>query len=57
MLEIEDEKVEPGTIIQEIQKGFTIKNRLLRPTLVGVSKKVTKKEEKTDENKRNLENK
>ena len=57
MMEIEDDTKEPGTIIQEIQKGFTIKDRLLRPTLVGVSKKVIKKEEKTDENKQNLENK
>ena len=57
MMEIEDNTKEAGTIIQEIQKGFTIKDRLLRPTLVGVSKKVIKKEEKTDENKQNLENK
>ena len=57
MMEIEDDTKEPGTIIQEIQKGFTIKDRLLRPTLVGVSKKITKKVEKTDENKQNLENK
>ena len=57
MMEIEDDTKEPGTIIQEIQKGFTIKDRLLRPSLVGVSKKVTKKEEKTEENKENLENK
>ena len=46
MMEIEDDEKEPGTIIQEIQKGFTIKDRLLRPTLVGVSKKVTKKRKK-----------
>ena len=39
MMEIEDDEKEPGTIIQEIQKGFTIKDRLLRPSLVGVSKK------------------
>ena len=39
MMEIEDETKEPGTIIQEIQKGFTLKDRLLRPSLVGVSKK------------------
>ena len=39
MMEIEDNKKEPGTIVQEIQKGFTIKDRLLRPSLVGVSKK------------------
>ena len=57
MMEIEDNTKEPGTIIQEIQKGFTIKDRLLRPSLVGVSKKVTKKEEKTEENQENLENK
>ena len=53
MMEIEDDTKEPGTIIQEIQKGFTIKDRLLRPSLVGVSKKV----EKTEENKENQENK
>jgi len=45
MMEIEDDQNEPGTIIQEIQKGFTIKDRLLRPSLVGVSKKSTKDEE------------
>ncbi len=57
MMEIEDDTKEPGTIIQEIQKGFTIKDRLLRPSLVGVSKKVTTTEEKTEENKENSENK
>ncbi len=57
MMEIEDDTKEPGTIVQEIQKGFTIKDRLLRPSLVGVSKKVSKKDEKTEENKQNLENK
>ena len=57
MMEIEDDTKEPGTIIQEIQKGFTIKDRLLRPSLVGVSKKVTVKEEKTKENQENTENK
>ena len=57
MMEIEDDTKEPGTIIQEIQKGFTIKDRLLRPSLVGVSKKVTIKEEKTKENQENSENK
>ena len=45
MLEIEDNEKEPGTIIQEIQKGFTMKDRLLRPVLVGVSKKSSKKNE------------
>ena len=57
MMEIEDDTKEPGTIIQEIQKGFTIKDRLLRPSLVGVSKKVTIKEEKTEENQEKPENK
>ena len=57
MMEIEDDTKEPGTIIQEIQKGFTIKDRLLRPSLVGVSKKTSKKEEKTEENNENKDNK
>ena len=57
MMEIEDDTKEPGTIIQEIQKGFTIKDRLLRPSLVGVSKKISKKEEKIEENKENIEDK
>tara|TARA_B100001057_G_scaffold252678_1_gene252934 strand:+ start:1178 stop:1792 length:615 start_codon:yes stop_codon:yes gene_type:complete len=48
MMEIEDDQKEPGTIIQEIQKGFTIKDRLLRPSLVGVSKKSVSKDEKSD---------
>tara|TARA_Y100000992_G_C21157121_1_gene439155 strand:+ start:170 stop:718 length:549 start_codon:yes stop_codon:yes gene_type:complete len=39
MLEIEDDKVEPGTIIQEIQAGFMFGDRLLRPSFVGISKK------------------
>ena len=56
MMEIEDDTKEPGTIIQEIQKGFIIKDRLLRPSLVGVSKKTSKNEEKTEENKENIEN-
>tara|TARA_B100000579_G_C22545500_1_gene717311 strand:+ start:111 stop:758 length:648 start_codon:yes stop_codon:yes gene_type:complete len=54
MMEIEDDQKEPGTIIQEIQKGFTIKDRLLRPSLVGVSKKAEKKDEKVEKNKENL---
>jgi len=54
MMEIEDDQKEPGTIVQEIQKGFMIKYRLLRPSLVGVSKKTEKKEEKSEENKENL---
>ena len=57
MIQIEDDQKEPGTIIQEIQKGFTIKDRLLRPSLVGVSKKPEPKEEKDTQNKENLEKK
>ena len=43
MMEVEDDEKEQGTIVQEIQKGFMMKDRLLRPSLVGVSKKKTKK--------------
>ena len=50
MMEIEDDSKEIGTIVQEVQKGFTIKDRLLRPSLVGVSKKSPKKEDKTQQN-------
>tara|TARA_Y100000591_G_scaffold319639_1_gene331935 strand:+ start:200 stop:844 length:645 start_codon:yes stop_codon:yes gene_type:complete len=57
MMEIEDDQKEPGTIVQEIQKGFMIKDRLLRPSLVGVSKKITSKDTKSEENKENLESK
>ncbi len=57
MMEIEDDQKEPGTIVQEIQKGFTIKDRLLRPSLVGVSKKSTNKNSKNEENKENLDKK
>ena len=57
MMEIEDDTKEPGTIIQEIQKGFTMKDRLLRPALVGVSKKAQKKETINEEEKKDKENK
>ena len=57
MIEIEDDEREPGTIIQEIQKGFTIKDRLLRPSLVGVAKKRSDKTKKDKENKDNLKEK
>ena len=57
MMEIEDNNKEPGTIIQEIQKGFTIKDRLLRPSLVGVSKKNESKIEKNVENNEDFEKK
>ena len=49
MLEIEDDSKEPGTIVQEIQKGFLMKDRLLRPSLVGVSKKRIESNSKNDE--------
>jgi molecular chaperone GrpE len=55
MMEIEDAEKEPGTIIQEIQKGFTMKDRLLRPALVGVSKKTEKEDKKDKENKEKKE--
>jgi molecular chaperone GrpE len=57
MMEINDDQKEPGTIVQEIQKGFMMKDRLLRPALVGVSKK-TKIEDyqKSEENKENSDN-
>ena len=56
MMEIEDDEKEPGTIIQEVQRGFMIKERLLRPSLVGVSKKKDQKDEENKENKENKEN-
>ena len=49
MMEVEDNNKEPGTIVQEIQKGFKMKDRLLRPSLVAVSKKTEKNEEKSEE--------
>ncbi len=56
MMEIEDDTKEPGTIIQEIQKGYMMKERLLRPSLVGVSKKKLEKDENKDKkNQQNVE--
>ncbi len=55
MMEIEDDQKEPGTIVQEVQKGFMIKDRLLRPSLVGVSKKTENKDDKSEENKEILD--
>tara|TARA_Y100001936_G_scaffold167933_1_gene164126 strand:- start:3 stop:626 length:624 start_codon:yes stop_codon:yes gene_type:complete len=51
MMEVEDDNKEPGTVVQEIQKGFMMKGRLLRPSLVGVSKKLNQNDEnlKTDQ--------
>ena len=50
MMEVEDDSKDPGTIVQEIQKGFIMKDRLLRPSLVSVSKKKEAKSEKNKEN-------
>ena len=55
MMEVEDDEKEQGTIVQEIQKGFMMKDRLLRPSLVGVSKKKLKKDEKSQENQQKKE--
>jgi len=55
MMEIEDDTKDPGTIVQEIQKGFMMKDRLLRPSLVGVSKK--KNDEESENNKKDQQNK
>ena len=57
MMEIEDNNKEAGTIVQEIQKGFMMKDRLLRPSLVGVAKKVDKKQQNPTENSKNDEKK
>ena len=56
MMEIEDENKEPGIIVQEIQKGFVIKDRLLRPALVAVSKKPAKKDQESGEVKKDEKN-
>ena len=45
MLEVENNTKEPGTVVQEIQKGYMMKSRLLRPSLVGVTKKIEEKVE------------
>ena len=56
-MEIDNDQKEPGTIIQEIQKGFMMKDRLLRPALVGVSKKAKiQDDQKSEENKENSDN-
>ena len=54
MMEIEDDTKEAGTIVQEIQKGFIIKDRLLRPSLVGITKKTENELKKNEENKADL---
>jgi len=56
MMEVEDDSKEPGTVVQEIQKGFMMKDRLLRPSLVAVSKKSDKKDENLKQNQKSEEN-
>ena len=51
MVEIEDNQSEPGKIVQEIQSGYMLGERLLRPALVGVSKKKSSKNEEKSEKK------
>jgi len=55
MMEIEDDNKEPGTVVKEIQKGFMMKDRLLRPSLVAVSKKKERNDEKNEKNKEKKE--
>ena len=56
MMEIEDESKEPGTVVQEIQKGFLMKDRLLRPSLVAVSKSSKVSEDNQETDKKSEEN-
>ena len=56
MMEVEDENKEPGTVVQEIQRGFMMKDRLLRPSLVAVSKKSGEKDENLKQNQKSEEN-
>ena len=56
MMEIEDSSKEPGTVVQEIQKGFMMKDRLLRPSLVGVSKKTNKEDKNLKQDQKSEEN-
>jgi len=57
MLEVEDHSKESGLVVQEIQKGYTMKGRLLRPSMVGVTKKNEKKSEKDEDNSKKSEEK
>ena len=57
MLEIVNDEIDAGTIVQEIQKGYMMKDRLLRPSLVGVSKKTEKKDQNSSENEENISEK
>ena len=55
MMEVEDDTKDQGTIVQEIQKGFMMKDRLLRPSLVAVSKKKVEEKESDQKNQENQE--
>ena len=55
MMEIEDDTKDQGTIVQEIQKGFMMKDRLLRPSLVAVSKKKVEEKQNNQKNQENEE--
>jgi len=57
MLEIDDTSKEPGTVVQEIQKGYRMKDRLLRPSLVGVTRFKNENVKKDQENKDNHDSK
>ena len=50
MMEIEEDNVEPGTVLQEVQPGYTLGERLLRPSFVGVSKKKNQKNDQKSKN-------
>ena len=56
MMEVEDDNKESGIVVQEIQKGFMMKDRLLRPSLVAVSKKSNKKDENSNQDQKSEEN-
>ena len=57
MLEIEDETKNAGMVVQEIQKGYMMKSRLLRPSFVGVTKKKTQSKETSQKDEKNTEEK
>ena len=57
MIEVDDVSKEPGTVVQEIQKGYTMKDRLLRPSLVGVTRFKSLNIEKGQKNEENHDSK
>ncbi len=56
MIEIENEDIDEGLVVQEMQSGYTMHDRLLRPAMVGVSKKPSSKTDKNND-KKNKQNK